>query len=386
MSSSPEFVRYLCEQLEGTGEVRFRKMFGEYWIYLNDRPAVLVCGNTPFIKPLPCVAELLKERPMALPYEGYEGTKLHYVLDPDDGETLRRAALLVSENTPLPKKRRPAARREKILHLPQAAGVGFVIGGADAGAARVGEEEPLPEPKPEPERAEPVGKYPCPCCGYLTFPVPREEALAYICPVCYWENDLFDPGEDDPSDENRGMTLRQGRENYRKWGAVREDLVRHARPPRPEEIGPDAGIPWDAAWPAHARPAMENIAGWVGSPLFSRLQSWMEDTYGVQPAIEFSRCAMDRGWNVKYKKGSRSLCVCYVRPGWFAAMVTVGAKQMEELNRLLPAFSEPVRRVIENTRLFNGGKWLVLDVKQEEQLEDVQRLILLKARPPKGKQ
>ena len=38
MSSSPEFVRYLCEQLEGTGEVRFRKMFGEYWIYLNDRP------------------------------------------------------------------------------------------------------------------------------------------------------------------------------------------------------------------------------------------------------------------------------------------------------------------------------------------------------------
>ena len=38
-----------------------------------------------------------------------------------------------------------------------------------------------------------------------------------------------------PSDENRGMTLRQGRENYRKWGAVREDLVRHARPPRPGE-------------------------------------------------------------------------------------------------------------------------------------------------------
>ena len=46
MSSSPEFVRYLCEQLEGTGEVRFRKMFGEYWIYLNDRPAVLVCGSS----------------------------------------------------------------------------------------------------------------------------------------------------------------------------------------------------------------------------------------------------------------------------------------------------------------------------------------------------
>ena len=87
--------------------------------------------------------------------------------------------------------------------------------------------------------AEPERRYPCPCCGQLTFPVPKEEAIAYICPVCFWENDVFDPGEDAPSDENRGMTLRQGREHYRKWGAVRPDLVRYARPPRPEER-PDA--------------------------------------------------------------------------------------------------------------------------------------------------
>ena len=85
----------------------------------------------------------------------------------------------------------------------------------------------------EPEVPE---KFPCPCCGYKTFPLPREEAPAYICPVCFWENDVFDPGEDDPSDENGGMTLREGRENFRKYGAVRPDLVRHTRPPLPGEI------------------------------------------------------------------------------------------------------------------------------------------------------
>ena len=79
-------------------------------------------------------------------------------------------------------------------------------------------------------------RYPCPCCGYLTFPVPREAAIAYICPVCFWENDVFDPGEDDPSDENGGMTLREGRENFRNYGAVRPDLVCHVRPPLPGEI------------------------------------------------------------------------------------------------------------------------------------------------------
>lgn len=118
----------------------------------------------------------------------------------------------------------------KFLYLPEVKNDHFIIGGADD---RPDASVPGSEPEPGPE--EPTGIYPCPCCGYLTFPAPKEEAIACICPVCFWENDVFDPGEDDPSDENRGLTLRQGRENYRRWGAVRPDLVVHARPPRPEE-------------------------------------------------------------------------------------------------------------------------------------------------------
>ena len=103
MSTRPEFVQYLLDQLEGLGELRTRKMFGDYLIYLNDRPALLVCDGTPFAKPLPCVAELLEDRPTAPPYEG---AKAHYVLDPEDRNTLRRAAELVSQNSPPPTKRR----------------------------------------------------------------------------------------------------------------------------------------------------------------------------------------------------------------------------------------------------------------------------------------
>ena len=113
----------------------------------------------------------------------------------------------------------------KFLYLPEVKNDHFIIGGADD---RPDASVPGSEPGPGPE--EPTGIYPCPCCGYLTFPAPKEEAIACICPVCFWENDVFDPGEDDPSDENRGLTLRQGRENYRRWGAVRPDLVVHARP------------------------------------------------------------------------------------------------------------------------------------------------------------
>ena len=43
------------------------------------------------------------------------------------------------------------------------------------------------------------------------------------------------------------------------------------------------------------------------------------------------------------------------------------------------------RKLYEKTPMFNGGKWLVVDVKEPEQLEEVQRLILMKAKPVKGK-
>ena len=35
--------------------------------------------------------------------------------------------------------------------------------------------------------------YPCPCCGFLTLPVPREEAITHICPVRFGE---YESGKD----------------------------------------------------------------------------------------------------------------------------------------------------------------------------------------------
>ncbi|MEG1447800.1 MAG: CPCC family cysteine-rich protein [Oscillospiraceae bacterium] len=83
---------------------------------------------------------------------------------------------------------------------------------------------------------EEKGIYPCPCCDYITFPVPKEEALSYICPVCFWENDVFTLSDDEPSDENHGMTLNEGRSNFRLFGACTQDMLIHVRNPKLDEI------------------------------------------------------------------------------------------------------------------------------------------------------
>ena len=60
--------------------------------------------------------------------------------------------------------------------------------------------------------------YKCKCCEKETLPAPPREATAYICPVCFWENDVFTSDDAEPSDENHGLSLIEGRENYKKYG------------------------------------------------------------------------------------------------------------------------------------------------------------------------
>jgi len=51
MASGQEFIEYLCDQISRAGEIRFRKMFGDYAIYCDDKVVALVCDNRVFVKP-----------------------------------------------------------------------------------------------------------------------------------------------------------------------------------------------------------------------------------------------------------------------------------------------------------------------------------------------
>lgn len=69
--------------------------------------------------------------------------------------------------------------------------------------------------------------YKCMCCGNETLSVPVDDAIAYICPVCWWENDVFLRSSDEPGDENHGITLLEAQENYKKYG-ICDQRLRHS--------------------------------------------------------------------------------------------------------------------------------------------------------------
>lgn len=72
---------------------------------------------------------------------------------------------------------------------------------------------------------EPETMVECRCCGSLSL---HERGAYEICPVCFWEDDGLQD-LDRVSGPNH-MTLREGKENFKRIGACSEDSLRHIAP------------------------------------------------------------------------------------------------------------------------------------------------------------
>lgn len=102
MATTPDYIDFVCDQICGAGDIRYRKMFGEYMIYINDKPVLLVCDNTVFVKIVPELDSVMEGAEKGFPYEG---AREHYVLDIEDTEKARAVIAILEPITPLPKRR-----------------------------------------------------------------------------------------------------------------------------------------------------------------------------------------------------------------------------------------------------------------------------------------
>lgn len=102
MATSQDFIKYVCEKISFEGKITYKKMFGEYMVYANEKPVLLVCDNSVFVKILPETREILGADAQAgMPYDG---AKEHFVIDPDD-EKLNELVCSLEKITPVPKKK-----------------------------------------------------------------------------------------------------------------------------------------------------------------------------------------------------------------------------------------------------------------------------------------
>lgn len=102
MATEFSYIQFILEQLQGE-EATYKKMFGEYMVYVNDKPLLLVCDNTVYVKMLPQISALMSNASTGVPYAG---SKPHYILDIENRELTSQAIAILEPITPLPKKRK----------------------------------------------------------------------------------------------------------------------------------------------------------------------------------------------------------------------------------------------------------------------------------------
>lgn len=103
MACSIEFIEYICNVLAPLGEVRSRKMMGDYVIYVNEKCVITACDNIAYVKKLPCISELMADAECGCPYQG---AKEAYILDVADSHKVLKVVETIWEVIPFPKSRK----------------------------------------------------------------------------------------------------------------------------------------------------------------------------------------------------------------------------------------------------------------------------------------
>ena len=110
MSTDPDFIEYVAEQIGIGSRLSHKKMFGEYALYVDEKVVAFACDNSLFVKPSSAAATLAPSLPQRPPYPG---AKDYPVADEllDDSDALRQLILETAELMPLPKPKKVAAKR-----------------------------------------------------------------------------------------------------------------------------------------------------------------------------------------------------------------------------------------------------------------------------------
>lgn len=132
---------------------------------------------------------------------------------------------------------------------------------------------------------------------------------------------------------------------------------------------------WSEQYSADDQPSLHDIDAFVKTPLWADLNTFLEEAYGVKPETSYSCCSGQPGWNVKYRKGGRSLCTLYPMDGFFIALVVIGAKEHDEALEVIGGCTPYTRELFEQTHHSAGGRWLMINVTDQAILEDVKRLV-----------
>lgn len=128
-------------------------------------------------------------------------------------------------------------------------------------------------------------------------------------------------------------------------------------------------------------PTMEEIASYIKDcprRMWQDMTDFLKSDGRVKQQIAYSICSGKPGWNVKYKRGGKALCTLYPEKDCFIALIVLGQDNRDTFDIVRESYCGYITELYDKCTLFNGTKWLMINVTDEGILDDVKKLMALK--------
>lgn len=144
---------------------------------------------------------------------------------------------------------------------------------------------------------------------------------------------------------------------------------------------------WYDMFNGEQEPTEQQITDFIANPLWQELSDHLIRTYLIKPKKTYSRCSMGegywKGWNIKFQKSGKSLCTIYPKQGFFVAMVSFSAKEMDDADVLIQMCDNYTKEKYKNAKSSKLGKSVSLEVTNENILNDIKELAAFRANSAK---
>lgn len=106
MATKQSTVDFIYDQVSSAGNIRYRKMFGEYALYCNEKVVALICDDQLYVKPTDRGLTIVGKGNEAPPYPGAKPYLLISEDYWDDREWMSTLITETAEALPLPKPKK----------------------------------------------------------------------------------------------------------------------------------------------------------------------------------------------------------------------------------------------------------------------------------------
>ena len=99
---------------------------------------------------------------------------------------------------------------------------------------------------------------------------------------------------------------------------------------------------------------------------------------------------MDERWNdkdeLKFKRSGKTLATFYVRDGYFLLLLIFGKQERAVFEEKKSQFPEYILNYYDSSKTFHDGKWMFIEVHNEEVVDSLIKMINIKKRPNRKKE